>query len=77
MQQLMSPSLRSVVGTTKASHMPQSTLHVFDQTDQYTSHEAWSSGSHINMSTIICRLKNSFCSSIIAVTLELPTLAQG
>ena len=59
MQQLMSPSLRLVVDTTKASCMPQLMSCVFDQTDQHTSHVCWSSGSCVNINATICRLKHS------------------
>ena len=48
MQQLMSPLLRSVGGTAKVSHLPQSMLHVYDQTYQHTPHVCQRSGSHVN-----------------------------
>ena len=58
-----------VVGTTKALHMPQSTSHVFDQTDQCASQVVRSFDSHVNISAIIHGLKKHLCSSIMAVTL--------
>ena len=77
MQQLRSPSLRLVEGIARALHMPQSTSHVFDQTDQHTSQEVQSSDSHVNISEIIHRLKKSLCSSIVVVTLRLSALVTG
>ena len=71
------PLFRSVVGATKALHMPWLTVHVFGQPDCHTSHVIQSCGSHINISAIICRLKKSLYSSIMAVMSWLLALAVG
>ena len=77
MQKLRSPSFWLVVGATKASHMPQSTSHVFGQTDQCISQVVQSCGSHVNISAIIHGLKKSLYSSMMAVTSQLSTLTVG
>ena len=62
----MLPSLRSIVGTAKASHMPQSMSCIVRQTNQPMSHVCQGSGSHVDISAIVHGLKNSLCSSIMA-----------
>ena len=67
----------TVMGTTNVLHMPQSTSHVVGQTDQCTSQVVQFSGSHVNISEIICGMKWSLCSSMMAGTRQLSALAAG